>query len=90
MNAINGSLNTMFLVFDGKNWNQWKIQMHVFFYAQDVLDLVKDNYVPNATEAQRNVQRETMKKDQKTLFYIHQCVDANVFEKIVDSTTTKA
>ncbi|XP_050875953.1 uncharacterized protein LOC127079616 [Lathyrus oleraceus] len=28
------------------------------------------------------------KKDQKALFYIHQCVDVNVFEKIVDSTTT--
>lgn len=33
--------------------------------------------------------RETRKKDQKSLFYIHQCVDMNVFEKIVNSTTTK-
>lgn len=30
-----------------------------------------------------------MKKDQEAFFYIHQCVDVNVFEKIIDSTTTK-
>ncbi|XP_058783017.1 uncharacterized protein LOC131657663 [Vicia villosa] len=63
------------------------------FGAQDVLDLDTDGYVPvvaDATEAQRKTQRELMKKDQKALFYIHQCVDASVFEKIVDSTTEKA
>lgn len=66
--------------------------MRVLFDAQDVLDLVNDNYVSvatNATEVHRNKQRETRKRDQKALFYIHQCVDANVFEKIIDSTTTK-
>ena len=44
----------------------------------------------NETEAQIIAQRETRKKDQKALFYIHQCVDANMFEKIIDSTTAKA
>ncbi|XP_058746260.1 uncharacterized protein LOC131619139 [Vicia villosa] len=29
------------------------------------------------------------KKDKNELFYIHQCVDTKVFEKIVDSTTAK-
>src|ERR1044072_3560884 len=29
------------------------------------------------------------KKDQKALFYIHQCVDENVFKKIVDSMMSK-
>ena len=46
--------------------------------------------VADATEVQRNVNKETRKKDYKALFYIHQCVDMNVFEKIVDSMTTKA
>lgn len=59
--------------------------MCVLFSAQDIHNLVTDNYV--LTEEQRNVQRDTRKKDQKELFYIHHCVDANVFEKIVDSTT---
>ncbi|XP_050890791.1 uncharacterized protein LOC127096240 [Lathyrus oleraceus] len=33
--------------------------------------------------------REMRKKDQKALFYIHQCVDMNGFKKIPDSTTVK-
>ena len=68
--------------------------MRVLFGAQDVLDLVNDSYVlvelsANATNAQRNAQRDLRKKDQKVLFYIHQCVDVNGFEKIADSTTAK-
>ena len=68
------SLNTKLLVFDGKNWNQWMIQMRVLFGAQDVLDLVTDDYVPivvDAMKEHRNAQRDTRKKDQKVLFYIH-------------------
>src|ERR1051325_9425384 len=33
--------------------------------------------------------RREIKRDQKALFYIHQCVDAIVFEKIADSMTSK-
>ncbi|XP_050876797.1 uncharacterized protein LOC127080519 [Lathyrus oleraceus] len=69
------------------------IQIRVLFGAQYVLDLVNDSYAAlseNATDAQRNAQHEMRKKDQKALFYIHQCVDVDMFEKIVDSTTAKA
>jgi hypothetical protein len=89
----NGNMNTKLPVFDGKNWNRWMIQMRVLFGAQDVLDLVTDGYVPVAADAmneQKNAQKEVRKKDQKALFFIHQCVDVNVFEKIADSTTAKA
>ena len=87
-----GSLNTKLPVFNGKNWNRWMIQMRVLFGAQDVLDLVTDGYVPaaaDATEEQRTTERMTRKRDQKALFYIHQCVDESVFEKIDDSATSK-
>ena len=66
--------------------------MCVLFDAQDVLDLVNDGYAvvaTKATEVQRNTYREFRKKKQKVLFYIHQCVDVNVFEKIADSMTVK-
>ena len=89
----NGNMNTKLPVFDGKNWNRWMIQMRVLFGAQDVLDLVTDGYVQvaaDATDEQKNTQKEVRKKDQKALFFIHQCVDVNVFEKIADSTTAKA
>lgn len=65
--------------------------MLMLFGGQDVHDLVNDSYdmlVAYATEAQRNTYRELRKKDQKALFYIHQCV--GVLEKIVDSTTANA
>ena len=57
-----------------------------------MLDLVTDDYAllaTDATETQKITQKAIRKKDQKALFYIHQCVDANVFEKIVDSETAK-
>ncbi|XP_050917844.1 uncharacterized protein LOC127135070 [Lathyrus oleraceus] len=66
--------------------------MCVLFGGQDVLDVVNDSYMEvatNATKAQRNTNKVTRNKDQKALFYIHQCMDMNVFEKIVDSMTMK-
>lgn len=51
MNCVNGRLNTKLLAFDGKNWNQWSIEMSVLFGVQDVIDLVNDDYVPVTTDA---------------------------------------
>lgn len=85
MNGGSSGFNTKLPLFDGKNWNRWSIQMRVLFGAQDVVELVNDGYTPvgdDATVAQRNAQRETRKKDQRALFYIHQCVDSKVFKKI--------
>lgn len=93
MNGGNGSLNTKLQVFGGKDWNRWMIQTRVLCRDEDVVDLVNEGYivvVTDATEAQRNTHRETRKKDHKALLYNHQCVDMNVFEKIVDSTAAKA
>ena len=89
----NGDIHSKLPVFDGKNWNRWKIQMHVLFDSQDVLDLVTNGYdllEADAIEAQKITHKTLRRKDQKAFFYIHQYVDANVFEKIVDSETTKA
>ncbi|WJX37062.1 hypothetical protein P8452_24874 [Trifolium repens] len=90
---MNSGMSTKLPVFDGKNWNRWMKQMLVLFGAQDVLEFVTDGYAPvaaDATDAQKLAHKETKKKDQKALFYIHQCVDENVFEKIADSETAKA
>ncbi|KEH22209.1 hypothetical protein MTR_7g034340 [Medicago truncatula] len=47
------------------------------------------NLSANPTEVQRNAHREAKKKDCKALFYIHQCVDNKVFEKIGDVESSK-
>lgn len=67
--------------------------MRVLFGTQDVLDLVTDGYVPvvaDASAGHRNMQRDIRKKDHKKLFYIHQCVYANAFEKVAHSMIMKA
>ena len=89
----NSDISSKLSVFDGKNQNRWKIQMCVLFGSQDVLDLVTDGYASlaaDAMEAQKTTHKAIRKKYQKALFYIHQCVDANVFEKLADSETAKA
>lgn len=43
----------------------------------------------NANDIQQATHKERKKKDGKCLFLIHQCVDSNVFEKIIEEETTK-
>jgi len=67
--------------------------MKVIFGFQDVLEIVNNGVeaLPeNPTYVQSNTHREAKKKDYKALFYIHQCVDNKVFEKISDSESSKA
>lgn len=52
----NDNLSTKLPVFDGKIWNRWMIQMRVLFCAQNVIDIVNDDYISvalleNATNA---------------------------------------
>ncbi|PNX63334.1 F-box protein, partial [Trifolium pratense] len=44
----------------------------------------------NATQDHQTAFREIKKKDSKTLFLIHQCVDSSNFEKIAGAKTAKA
>lgn len=66
--------------------------MKVVFRYQGVLDIISTGVTPlaeNPTEALRATHREQLKKDDKAIFLIHQCVDANVLEKIIEYETAK-
>jgi hypothetical protein len=66
--------------------------MKVIFRFQDVLEIVNEGVSELATkenETQRTLHREQKKKDGKGLFIIHQCVDSNIFEKIIEEETAK-
>ncbi|GAU23292.1 hypothetical protein TSUD_237460 [Trifolium subterraneum] len=92
MNSSNSSLPSNLPILDSKNWDQWCIRMNVIFGFQDVEDLVKNGYnalAADATEAQQTAFRAVKKKDCKTLFLIHQCVDSANFEKISSATSSK-
>lgn len=66
--------------------------MNFIFRFQDVLEIMNNGFLSlqeNATEARRTTHREMSKKYGKGLFLINQCVDSNVFEKIIEKEITK-
>lgn len=66
--------------------------MKVIFRFQDMAEIVSDG-VPvleaNANDVQKVAHKEQRKKDGKALFLIHQCVDPNMFEKIIEEEMCK-
>lgn len=66
--------------------------MKVVFKFQDVAEIVNDG-VPtleaNADDVQKAAVKDQRKKDGKTQFLIHQCVDSNVFEMIIEEESFK-
>lgn len=61
--------------------------MNVIFKFHDVSEIVND-VVPaleeNVKDVQQDAHKEQRKKYGKGLFMIHQCMDPNVFEKIIE------
>ena len=61
--------------------------MTIFFYYQDLCDLVKEWVTPlteDATTEQKAAHKELKKKDYKVLLIIYQCVSPDNFEKLSD------
>lgn len=61
--------------------------MKVILCYQDVWDLMKNGLTPisdNATDEQRVAHKYLKKKDYKSLFIIHLCVDPYNFEIVSD------
>ena len=70
------------LVLIGKKYDDWCAHMKVIFWFQDVTEVVQERVQEpkkNPTDAQKVARYDLMKRDAKTLFIIHQCVDADNF-----------
>lgn len=68
------------------------MQMKVIFIFQDVVEIVNNGVhalEENTNDVQQAVHKELRKKDDKAPFLIHQPIDPNVFEKIIEEETTK-
>ncbi|CAJ2632337.1 unnamed protein product [Trifolium pratense] len=79
-------------IFDGKNYDQWIAKMKVIFRLQDVVEIVNDGVAAlprNTNDEQNAVHKESKKKDGEALFIIHQCLDADIFEKILHCESAK-
>jgi len=76
----------------GKNYEDWCAQMKVSFWFQDVTKVVQEGVQEperNPTDAEKVARPDLMKRDAKALFIIHQCVDADNFQKIRSADTAK-
>jgi hypothetical protein len=79
-------------IFDGDNYERWTAQMKVVFRYHGVLDVIQSGVTPlneAPTETARATHREQMKKDDKAIYFLHQCVDSNVLKKIIEYETAK-
>ena len=77
-------------ILDGKNYNRWCVHMRVLFDYHELWDVVDSGLsalASNATEAQRVTHRDQKKKDNKTLYLIHQGMNDKTFEQIEGVTT---
>lgn len=68
--------------------------MKVILDSQDVWDIVdKENTKPvneeTLSQNEKVILLKTRKKDQQALTLIHQCLDDDMFEMVVDATTSK-
>ncbi|XP_019432062.1 PREDICTED: uncharacterized protein LOC109339119 [Lupinus angustifolius] len=92
MAQTTGHFATTLPILDSKNWTRWCIQMRAILGYQDVADIVEEGLPileEEATEAQRNIQKQNKKRDCKAICLLHQAVDNAHFEMIAGSATTK-
>lgn len=79
-------------IFKGENYERWVAQMNVIFRFQDVAEIVNDG-VPTleaeVNDVRNDEHKEQRKKVGKGLFLIHQCVNPNVFKKIIKEESAK-
>ncbi|XP_050918413.1 uncharacterized protein LOC127135821 [Lathyrus oleraceus] len=88
----NDRIPTNLPILDSKNYDKWAKQMRVLFGYQEVLEIVVNGVTQlgaEATDIQRATHKEEKKKDYKTLFLIHSCVDNDNFEKVGDCESAK-
>ncbi|XP_019430175.1 PREDICTED: uncharacterized protein LOC109337619 [Lupinus angustifolius] len=66
--------------------------MKVLFCFQELSEVIEEGLPPlnpDATETRKEIHKEAKKRDNKTLFLIHQCVNDVHFEKIQNAITSK-
>lgn len=66
--------------------------MKMIFAVQDVYEKATngvESLPANATKVHRNAHKDVEKKDNKTLFLIHQCVEVKMLQKIAEGVNFK-
>ncbi|XP_026413196.1 uncharacterized protein LOC113308947 [Papaver somniferum] len=75
-------------VFEGKNFEHWRLQMENIFTYQEVWDIVKDGYVEPAEGvvlegAARILLTENGKKNSKVTYILHQGIHESLTDRVI-------
>ncbi|XP_026409890.1 uncharacterized protein LOC113304986 [Papaver somniferum] len=82
-------------LFEGKNFEHWRLQMENIFTYQEVWDIVKDGYVEPVEgavveEAAQTLLTENIKKNFKATYIIHQGIHESLMERVIYIKQAKA
>nr|GFA04544.1 UBN2 domain-containing protein [Tanacetum cinerariifolium] len=70
------------LIFKGESYEFWSIKMRTLFRSQELWELVENGIAETG-------RRESMKKNEKALFFIQQAVDEMIFSRIAAANSAK-
>ena len=78
----------------GGTYDNWCIKMKALLGAHDVWEVVEKGYKESQdedslTQTQRDILKDSRKRDKKALFLIYQALDEDEFEKISNATSAK-
>ncbi|KAK2966882.1 hypothetical protein RJ640_028892 [Escallonia rubra] len=81
-------------IFDGEQYEEWRVKMRTLFVSQDVWELVENGYedpddISTLTLAQQEKLRENRKKDAKALYFIQVAVSTSIFPRIIGANRSK-
>lgn len=74
-------------IFDGKNYDCWRIKMITFLMAQDLWGIVQKGF--KATEEGASVLVEQLQKDGRAPYVIQQALSETVFPRIIGAKIAK-
>ncbi|KAK2977872.1 hypothetical protein RJ640_020216 [Escallonia rubra] len=81
-------------IFDGEQYEEWRVKMRTLFVSHDVWELVENGYedpddISTLTLAQQEKLRENRKKDAKALYFIQVAVSTSIFPRIIGANRSK-
>lgn len=77
-------------MFDGKQFEDWRIKMQAMFDFQDVLEVIEEGLPvlsEKMTQEEKKEHKIMVKLDNKARFLMYQCVSQKIFNKISNAGT---
>ena len=81
-------------IFNGENYDFWRVKMETYFSSQDLWDIIEEGFtIPADTSALNASQEKELKKNKqknsKALFTLQQAVTDPIFPRIMGAKTAK-